>query len=105
MTDSRIEILKRLLETDPDDSFTKYAIGLEYFSQNEMEKARDVFEELRRSDPKYSATYFQLGKVYESLGDEQSARKIYEQGIYVTTQQGEMHSKNELEQAIDELLQ
>ena len=104
MADSRIDTLIQMLERDPDDSFTKYAIGLEYMSQNETEKARDIFEELRISDPKYSAIYFQLGKIYELLGEEAKAKKIYEQGIFVTTQQGELHARNELEQALNDLL-
>ena len=104
MTVSRLELLQKLVEKDPSDSFSKYAIGLEYQSMNELEKARDVLEELRNSDPAYHATYYQLGKIYEQLGDEQMAKKIYEQGIYLTTGQGEHHAKSELEQAINELL-
>ena len=104
MAGSRLEMLQQMVEKDPTDSFSKYAIGLEYASMNEPEKAKDIFEELRNSDPAYHATYYQLGKVYEKLGDEQSAKKIYEQGIFITTSQGELHAKSELEQAIDELL-
>jgi len=104
MTDSRIDTLKKMLEKDPDDSFTKYAIGLEYMSQNEPEKARDIFERLLISDPLYTATYYQLGKVYEMIEDERMAKKTYEQGIIETTRQGEFHSRDELEQAVNDLL-
>lgn len=101
---SRLESLRKMLENDPADSFTKYAIGLEYFSLKEFDNARDVFEELKNSDPGYHATYYQLGKVYEHTGDEQMAKKVYEQGIFVTTQQSEFHAKAELEQALNDLL-
>lgn len=104
MADSRLEMLKIMLDEDPGDSFTKYALGLEYMSLNENELARDTFEELRNIDPNYSALYYQLGKVYELLGDEPNARKIYEQGIFVSASKNDMHTKNELEQAINELL-
>ena len=104
MADSRIDSLKQMLEKNPDDSFAKYAIGLEYMSLNKPEMAKEMFESLRVSDPKYSATYYQLGKVYEILGENQMAGKVYEQGIFVTTQQGDDHARSELEQAINELL-
>jgi hypothetical protein len=42
--------------------------------------------------------------VYELLGDEQSARKVYEKGIFVSAGKNDLHTKGELEQAINELL-
>jgi Tfp pilus assembly protein PilF len=104
MTNSRIDSLREMLEKDPGDCFAKYALGLEFMSQNDFERAKDIFEELRISDSKYFATYYQLGKVYEMLGDDAAAKKIYECGIFVTTQLGELHARNELEQAINDLL-
>lgn len=104
MDKSRIESLKEMLAADPQDTFTRYALGLEYMSQNKAEQARDTFEELRTLDPNYGATYYQLGKVYEILSDEPQARKVYEKGIYVAASQSDVHTKSELEQALNELL-
>ena len=105
MSGSRIDLLKEMLDKSPNDSFANYALGLEYMSLKELDKARDIFEGLRSSNPNYCATYYQLGKVYEMLGQDSVARKIYEQGIYVATQQDDMHIRSELEQAVNELLQ
>lgn len=104
MEKSRIENLKEMLAVDPQDSFARYALGLEFMGSKEFEAAKDIFEELRTLDPNYAATYYQLGKVYEQLGDENSARKIYEKGIYVARSQNDMHTKSELEQALNELM-
>ncbi len=104
MSETRLELLKNMIEQDPNDSFTKYALGLEYMSINDNEAARDTFEKLRTTDPNYNALYYQLGKVYELLGEEQNARKIYEQGIFVSASRNDLHTKSELEQAINELL-
>jgi tetratricopeptide (TPR) repeat protein len=101
---TRIDILKKMLEADPQDSFARYALGLEYMSQNLPEEARDTLEELRTLDPNYGATYYQLGKTYEMLGDEPAAKKVYEKGIYVSASQSDSHTKSELEQALNELL-
>ena len=101
---SRLENLKKMLQSDPQDTFARYALGLEYMSAGENENARDTFEELRVLDPNYVATYYQLGKVFELLGDENEARKVYEKGVYVAASQGDEHTKQELEQAINDLL-
>jgi len=101
---SRLENLKKMLQDDPQDTFARYALGLEYISAGDNENARDIFEELRVLDPNYVATYYQLGKVYELLGDENEARKVYEKGVYVAASQGDDHTKQELEQAINDLL-
>jgi Tfp pilus assembly protein PilF len=101
---TRLENLKKMLETDPQDTFARYALGLEYASSGENELAREMFEELRVLDPNYVATYYQLGKVYELLGDENGSRKIYEKGMYVAASQGDEHTKAELEQALNDLL-
>ena len=104
MISSRIENLRNMLQTDPNDTFARYALGLEYISINEYENAKDIFEELKTLDPNYIATYYQLGKTYEQLGDENQARKIYEKGIFVSASQSDFHTKEELEQALNDLL-
>lgn len=104
MEKSRIENLKEMLAVDPQDSFARYALGLEYMAGNDNESARDLFEELKTIDPNYVATYYQLGKVYELLGDESMARKTYEKGVYVARSQNDMHTKSELEQAMNDLM-
>lgn len=104
MEKSRIENLKQMLAVDPQDTFARYALGLEYMGMQEYEIAREMFGEIIVLDPNYQAVYYQLGKVYEQLGEETEARKVYEKGIYVAASKGDMHTKSELEQALNDLL-
>ena len=104
MDKPRLDLLKEILEKDPGDTFTKYALGLEYVSLKRYEDAILVFEDLASNNPEYHATYYQLGKAYEAAGDFEKARKTYEKGIYVAASQNEMHAKDELQLALDELL-
>lgn len=103
MSTSRIESLKKILEIDPKDSFSRYALGLEYASAGESEMAKTEFMLVLDSDENYLAVYYQLGKVLESLGDNENAKEIYEKGIFVATAQNDMHTRSELEQSLDEL--
>ncbi len=104
MDDKRLDALKTALQNDPGDSFTRYALGLEYYSASMIEESKSAFEELILRDPNYLAAYFQLGKVYEAAGEPDMAKKIYERGIYVAASQNDLHTKSELETALDELL-
>ena len=104
MDNSRLLTLKKVVEQDPDDSFSRYALGLEYLSVPDNEKAKEMFEELLLKDPNYLAAYYQLGKVYELLGEAEMAQKAYEKGIYVAASQNDMHTKSELEEALNNLL-
>jgi tetratricopeptide (TPR) repeat protein len=104
MDKNRRDTLKKILEQDPSDSFSKYALGLEYISGGEHEKAIELFEELISADPNYLAAYYQLGRAYESCGDFEPAKKIFEKGLYVAASQNDYHTKEELEQALENLL-
>src|SRR5258706_7267804 len=103
MDTNRLDTLLKMAENDPTDSFTKYALGLEYSSLKESDKAIELFEDLKREDPNYLAVYFQLGKEYETIGEFESARKIFEKGIYVATSHNAIHTREELQQALEDL--
>lgn len=100
---SRLEKLQEFLAADPSDSFTRYAIGLEYMSGKNFDEAAKTFEELLRLDPDYLATYYQLGAAYNELARMSDARAIYNQGIAVARKAGDTHAASELEAALDEI--
>lgn len=100
---SRLEKLQEFLIADPNDSFTRYAIGLEYQSMKNFEEAAKVFEDLLGRDPDYLATYYQLGAVYNELARMDEARAIYNRGIAVARKAGDTHAASELEAALDEI--
>ena len=100
---SRLEKLQEFLIQDPSDSFTRYAIGLEYKSMKNFEEAAKTFEDLLGRDPDYLATYYQLGAVYNELARMDEARAIYNRGIAVARKAGDTHAAAELEAALDEI--
>lgn len=101
---NRLTKLKQILENDPGDFFSKYALGLEFMSVKDFPETIRIFEEIISANPNYHPVYYQLGKVYEANGDYDKAKKIFEKGVYVTTAQGETHAREELMAAIDELI-
>ena len=46
---SRVAALKEILETNPNDAFARYALGLEYSGADETDAALAEFQRLHRS--------------------------------------------------------
>src|SRR5215475_4894692 len=65
---NRIEILKGFLDENPNDSFSRYALALEYVKLDKHDDAVQEFETVKKNDPDYVATYFQLGQLYQKMG-------------------------------------
>ena len=100
---TRLEKLQELLKADPTDSFTRYAIGLEYRGMKEYASAITALEELMRDDPKYLATYYMLADCYRQAGENEKALECYKQGIQIAKAAGDTHTMSELQAAMDEL--
>ena len=101
---ARIDLLKGFLQENPNDSFSRYALALEYVKLNQLDDARREFETVRNNDPDYLATYYQLGQLYTRLGLRHEAEKTFRTGITVATKQGNGHTQSELEEALESVL-
>ncbi len=100
---SRLELLEEFLEENPNDSFTRYAIGLERLNLGQYQQAIEAFEKLVELDPDYIATYYQLGRAYEATGRTELAERAYRQGIEACQKAGDLKTKAELEEALEQL--
>jgi len=100
---TRLEQMLAFLEQDPNDSFARYAVALEYISARDYKTALSYLDELRARDPHYLATYFQLGRLYEALDRADDAMAAYRTGITVGRSLGDMHTVSELQAALDDL--
>jgi len=101
---NRIEILTGFLQQDPNDSFSRYALALEYIKAGRPDDARREFETVLANDPAYVATYYQLGQFYRTVGLKHDAEKTYRAGIIVASKAGDAHTQSELEGALESLL-
>jgi tetratricopeptide (TPR) repeat protein len=100
---SRLTALQKFLEQDPNDSFTRYAIGLEYAKEKNFVEAIKTLEELRTRDANYIPTYYMLGGYYREIGEKDQARTIYQEGITRARSARDLHAASELDAALDEL--
>jgi Tfp pilus assembly protein PilF len=100
---NRVEILKGFLDDNPNDSFSRYALALEYVKLGQHDDAVREFETVKKKDPDYLATYFQLGQLYLKMGQTHEAEKTFRTGITVASKSGDEHTRSELEGALDGL--
>jgi len=101
---TRKEMLEEFVAEDASDSFSRYALALEYVKAGQTDDARREFEFVRDNDPAYVATYFQLAQLYRNLGLKHDAEKTYRSGITVASKAGDGHTQSELEGALESLL-
>ena len=101
---NRIEILKGFLEENAKDSFSRYALALEYVKLGQNEDAVREFEAVKKNDPDYVPTYFQLGQLYQKIGRIHEAEKTFLTGMTVAAKMGDEHTRSELEAALEALL-
>lgn len=99
----RLSQMLHFLEQDPNDSFARYAVALEYASRKQQEQAISTLVELRQRDPEYLALYYQLGGLYASVERMEDAEETYRTGITIALRQNDRHTAIELEAALDEL--
>lgn len=102
-SEQRIEKLKELIVKDPSDSFSRYALALEYNSINEPLTAIELLQELIQHDSKYLAAYHQLGQLLGKMNKTQEAKKIYRSGIDLAMEQNDDKTAKELREELEEL--
>jgi Tfp pilus assembly protein PilF len=102
MSDARIVKLKQFLAKEPNDSFTRYALALEYAGQGDTKRRVSMLQELIQLDPKYVPAYQQLGTAYQKLDRRDDAIAIFKRGIQVAVEVGDLHARGEMQEALDE---
>lgn len=100
---SKIDRLARILKKNPEDLFSRFALALELLKENNVQKARVLFESILQSDPDYLGVYYHLGKLYEQTGRQNDAEKLYRSGIVVAGKQNNERTKSELQDALESL--
>lgn len=100
MATNRIEMLKQMVSQDPNNSFARYGLAMEYAKSGQLQEAVTEFRTVLQGDESYAAAYFHGGQALEKLGDLDEARAMYEKGIEATTRKGDLHTRAEIEAAL-----
>ena len=98
---SRSEVLRAMLEHDPDNALARYGLATELKNTGSLEGAIAEFERLLAAKPNYSAALFHGGQTLEKLGRFNEARQWYTRGVAATSANGDAHARAEMQAALD----
>ncbi len=103
MREKRIAHLRKILAQDPNDSFSRYALALEFAGMGNPNEAVQLLEYLLTRDPSYLPAYQQLGSLYTQAHRSKEAAAILKRGIELAQQQNDHHTQSEMQETLDDL--
>lgn len=98
---NRLDVLQNMVAQNPNDSFSRYGLAMEYANSGDLERAIQEYRALLAVNPSYSAAYYHGGQTLEKLGRREEARALYRQGIEAATRIGDLHTRSEIQAALD----
>jgi Tfp pilus assembly protein PilF len=100
MATNRLEMLEQMVSRDPNNTFARYGLAMEYANSSDWTQAVIEFRTLLQHDENYAAAYYHAGQALEKMGEIEQARTMYEQGIEASTRKGDLHTRSEIEAAL-----
>jgi Putative Zn-dependent protease, contains TPR repeats len=95
MPNPRIEPLKKVLVIDPNDEVAWFGLGKAYMEDGNWQEAVTALQSCIKVKPTYSAAYYALAQSLQKLGRIEECRQVSDQGIEVSTKNGDaMVTKN-----------
>lgn len=94
-------MLRQMLEQNPANTFARYGLAMEYANSGDLVNAVAEFRTLLSQDETYCAAYFHGGQALEKSGQIAEARDMYEKGIEASTRKGDLHTRAEIEAALN----
>ena len=102
--ENRVAALKEILAANPDDTFARYALGMEYSSAGETDAAVAEFQRLIASNPDYTNAYFMAAQTLARAERNEEAKAMLEQGMDCARRTRNQHALSEMEAMLDELV-
>ena len=98
--EKRLAMLEQLTREGKADSFSWYALALEYSSLDRVEDALSAFATLRVKDEGYVPMYLMCGTMLINVDRKAEGREWLEAGIVKARLKGDTHALSELEDAL-----
>ena len=99
----RAAALRQFLEDNPNDSFARYGLAMEYARTGDAQTALEEFKKLVEINPDYTAAYQMAAQTLMKLGRSDDVSNWLERGIACATRTGNAHAKSEMQAMLDEI--
>jgi predicted Zn-dependent protease len=99
----RIAALNDVLTQNPDDSFARYGLAMEYSRQGDLDRALAEFSILLKATPDYTPGYFMAAQTLARADRIAEAKVMLNDGIASARRTGNLHAQSEMEAMLAEL--
>jgi Tfp pilus assembly protein PilF len=89
--------IEEMLAAEPDDTFLRYGMAMEYISQGDDDQAVCWLRDLLTIDPHYVPAYQQAGQALVRLDRKPEACDYWTRGIAAARHQGDIHAAEEMQ--------
>src|SRR5689334_22220995 len=93
----RLDFLLKMTGSDKADSFTWYALALEYKGLGRVDDALTTFQQLRHRDAEYVPMYLMCGTMLIEAGRRGDAKEWLTAGLATARKKGDAHAAGEIE--------
>jgi predicted Zn-dependent protease len=99
----RIAMLSEILAANPEDSFARYGLAMEYSKVGQIEQALQEYKTLIGKDPDYTPAYFMAAQTLASASRVDEAKRWLVDGIFCARRTGNAHAQSEMTAMLEEL--
>ena len=103
MSDSRREKIEAMLADQPDDTFLRYSLAMEFDKEGDHAQSLQRLRELTADEPPYVPAFFMAGQQLARLDRNDEAREILRAGIEAARAQNDTHAAGEMSEFLASL--
>jgi len=104
MAESRIQLFKKMLKDDPNNTTVRFGLANELLKLDRLEEATEELRTYLGQSDDQGNGYGKLAQTLERLGRIDEAREAYQQGIAAATRHGHPGMAQEFEMALADLI-
>jgi len=99
----RIAMLTEILTANPDDTFARYGLALEYSKAGQTVQSLEEFKTLIQNNPDYTPAYFMAAQTLATASRIDEAKRMLVDGIASARRTGNTHAQSEMTAMLEEL--
>ncbi len=97
---TRREKIEAMLAVEPNDTFLRYSLGLEWDKEGAHDKSLSMFDGLMRDTPPYVPAFFRAAQMLVRLDRVPEARTYLRSGIEEARNQQDFHAAAEMSEML-----
>jgi len=99
----RIAMLSEILAANPEDTFARYGLAMEYAKAGQIDQAVAEFKMLIEKNPDYTPAYFMAAQTLAGASRVDEAKRMLVDGVSSARRTGNAHAQSEMTAMLEEL--